>query len=173
MTRNGRYAHFLWLENRSARTDMNRKELEIESLLANSVASQGCEIWGVELSQAGKHTRLRLYIDKPDGVTIDDCEKVSRQVSDVLDVSEALTSQYTLEVSSPGMDRTLFRGSQYLDSVGEQVEVRLNFPFEGKKRIVGLLAGYENDEVIVQSEGEEFLLPVENVQKARIVPSFD
>ena len=152
---------------------MNRKERDIETLLQTAVASQGCEIWGVELAQAGKHTRLRLYIDKPDGVGIEDCERVSRQVSDVLDVSEMMNGQYTLEVSSPGMDRTLFKAAHYEQNVGATVDVRLNFPFDGKKRIVGVLAGYENDEAIVQMEAEEYVLPIENVQRARIVPSFE
>ncbi len=152
---------------------MNRKELEIEALVNSAVISQGCEIWGVDLAQAGRHTRLRLYIDKADGVTVDDCANVSRQVSDVLDVSEVMTSQYTLEVSSPGLDRTLFRPAQYDSHVGERVEVRLHFPFEGQKRITGVLAGFENDEVIVQVDDEEYVLPIENVQKTQIVPSFD
>ncbi len=152
---------------------MNRKERDIESLLETAVKSQGCEIWGVELAQAGRHTRLRLYIDKPDGITVDDCASVSRQVSDVLDVSEVMTGQYTLEVSSPGMDRVLFRPEQFEQSIGERVDVRLNFPFDGRKRIVGLLAGYEDDEVVVQVDDEEYVLPIENVQKARIVPSFE
>jgi len=84
-----------------------------------------------------------------------------------------MPGEYTLEVSSPGMDRILFKPAQYLASVGEQVEVRLNYPFEGTKRVVGVLAGLENDEVIVQAGDEEYVLPLENVQRARIVPTFD
>ena len=138
-----------------------------------TVEGMGCEIWGVEFLSQGRHSKLRLYIDKTDGVSIDDCEKVSRQVSDVLDVENMFTKGYTLEVSSPGMDRILFNAEQYESHVGETVDVRLNFPLEGKKRVVGLLAGVENAEAIVQADGEEYVLPLENVQRARIVPQFD
>lgn len=152
---------------------MNRTEQKVEALLRMTVEGMGCEIWGVEFLSQGRHSKLRLYIDKADGVSIGDCEKVSRQVSDVLDVENIFTKGYTLEVSSPGMDRILFNVEQYESNVGETVDVRLNFPLEGKKRVVGLLAGVENAEAIVQADGEEYVLPLENVQRARIVPQFD
>ncbi|MCZ6656356.1 MAG: ribosome maturation factor RimP [Gammaproteobacteria bacterium] len=152
---------------------MNRTEKQIEELLRPIVEGLGCEIWGVEYLSQGNHSKLRLYIDSADGVSIDDCEKVSRQVSDVLDVENLFTKGYTLEVSSPGMDRILFNAEQYESNVGATVDVRLNFPFEGKKRVVGLLAGVENAEAIVQVDGEEYVLPLDNVQRARIVPKFD
>lgn len=106
---------------------------------------------------------------------------MSRHVSDILDVEDVLQQSYTLEVSSPGMDRILFNTDQYLANVGEQIEVRLNFAFEGRKRIVGVLAGIESDDalgqttgqLVVQVEDEEYLLPLENVQRARVVPRFD
>ena len=87
--------------------------------MAPTVESLGCSIWGVEYLSQGKHTKLRLYIDRSEGVTVDDCADVSRHVSDVLDVEEILSAAYTLEVSSPGMDRILFKESQYAESVGE------------------------------------------------------
>ncbi len=130
-------------------------------------------IWGVELLSHGRHSKLRLFIDNPQGVSIDDCERISRQVSDVLDVEGTFGQSYTLEVSSPGMDRILFKADQFEANVGQTIDVRLNFPLEGKKRIVGLLSGVENGEVIVRIEDEEYLLPLENVQRARIVPRFD
>ena len=130
-------------------------------------------IWGVELLSHGRHSKLRLFIDNPEGVSIDDCERVSRQVSDVLDVDDTFAQSYTLEVSSPGMDRILFNAAQFKANIGEMVDVRLNFPMEGRKRIEGLLSGVENDEAVVRVEDEEYLLPLENVQRARIVPQFD
>ena len=152
---------------------MNRTEQRVEELLTTTVEGMGCEIWGVEYLSQGRHSKLRLYIDRAEGVSIDDCEKVSRQVSDVLDVEELFKKGYTLEVSSPGMDRILFNADQYESHVGETVDVRLNFPLDGKKRVVGLLAGIENAEAIVQAEGVEYVLPLENVQRARVVPQFD
>ena len=152
---------------------MNRKEKQVEELLAPTIESLGCSIWGVEFLSQGKHSKLRVYIDKEGGVDVDDCAAVSRHVSDILDVEEVITSAYTLEVSSPGMDRILFKESQFAESVGEQVDVRLNFPFEGRKKIVGLLAGLQDSMAVVQVEDEEFLLPLENIQKARVIPVFD
>ena len=142
-------------------------------MLAPTVESLGCTIWGVEFLNQGKHSKLRLYIDKEDGVDVDDCAAVSRHASDILDVEEVITSAYTLEVSSPGMDRILFKESQYAESVGEQVEVRLNFPFEGRKKFIGVLAGLQDSMAVVQMEEDEYLLPLENIQRARVVPVFD
>lgn len=152
---------------------MNRKEREIDELLAPVAAQEQCEIWGVEYLAQGRHSKLRIYIDRADGVSVEHCERVSRRASDILDVEETLTGAYTLEVSSPGMDRILFKPAQYAANIGEQVDVRLNYPFEGTKRVTGTLAGLEDDEVVVQVEDEEYVLPLENVQRARIVPSFD
>ncbi|MEZ5559667.1 MAG: ribosome maturation factor RimP [Pseudomonadales bacterium] len=152
---------------------MNRREKELETLLAPAIEALGYEIWGLEFLQQGRHSKLRVYIDQPDGVTVDDCERASREISDVLDVEDALAQSYTLEVSSPGMDRILFKPEQYRACAGEMVDVRLNVAFEGSKRVVGQLAGLENDEVIVQVEDEQYLLPLENIQRARVVPQFD
>jgi ribosome maturation factor RimP len=152
---------------------LNRKEQEIHDLLGPIAAQEQCEIWGVEFLAQGRHSKLRIYIDHADGVSVEHCERVSRRAGDILDVEEVIPGEYTLEVSSPGMDRMLFKPAQYLANVGEQVEVRLNYPFEGSKRIVGILAGCEDDEVIVQVGEEEYVLPLENVQRARIVPTFE
>ena len=152
---------------------MNRKEQEVEALLTPTVEALGCTIWGVEYLSQGKYSKLRLYIDKAEGVDVDDCAEVSRHVSDILDVEEFSTNAYTLEVSSPGMDRILFKPAQFLEAVGEQVDARLNFPFEGRKKFVGVLTGVEDDSAVIQVDDEEFVLPLENIQKARVVPVFD
>ena len=152
---------------------MNRKEAELEALLSPVVALEDCEIWGVEYFSRGKHSKLALYIDREEGISVEDCERVSRRVSDVLDVEEALSGAYTLEVSSPGMDRILFKPEQFERCTGEKVEVRLNYPVEGSKRIVGVLVGLEDGEAVVRVDEDEYLLPLENVQRARVVPQFD
>jgi ribosome maturation factor RimP len=152
---------------------LNKKELQVEELVGPTVESLGCTIWGVEFLNQGRHTKLRLYIEREEGVDVDHCATVSRHVSDILDVEEFINNAYTLEVSSPGMDRILFRESQFADSVGEQVDVRLNFPFEGKKKFIGLLAGVQDSMAVVQIAEDEYLLPLENIQRARIVPVFD
>ena len=114
-----------------------------------------------------------LYIDNEEGVSVEHCERVSRRVSDVLDVEEVLRGAYTLEVSSPGMDRILFKPEQYKRCTGSEIEVRLNYPIEGSKRIRGVLAGLEDGDAVVRAGEDEYLLPLENVARARIVPRFD
>lgn len=152
---------------------MNSRERQIEELIAPTVESLGCDVWGIEYLSQGKYSKLLVYIDRKEGVDVDLCAAVSRHVSDLLDVEELINSRYTLEVSSPGMDRVLFKEQQYIDHVGERVDIRLNYPFEGRKRISGVLAGVEDHMAIVQEAEDEFLLPLENVHKARLVPTFD
>lgn len=132
----------------------------------------GCELWGVEYLAQGRRALLRVYIEKEGGIGVDDCEKVSRQVSSVLDVEDPIQSEYTLEVSSPGMDRPLFKLEQFESNVGETVAVRLRLPFEGRRKFTGLLKGIENDEIVLEVDNEEYVLPYELVDKANIVPQF-
>lgn len=152
---------------------MNRKEQQVEDLLSPTVESLGCSIWGVEYLSQGRYSKLRLYIEREGGVDVDNCAEVSRHVSDLLDVEEFSNDAYTLEVSSPGMDRILFKEDQYPPYVGQSIEVRLNFPFEGRKKFTGTLAGLEDHSVVLQADGEEFVLPIENIQRARVVPAFE
>ncbi len=152
---------------------MTNKERELDALLSPTVAAMGLRMWGIEYLGHGKHAVLRVYIDRDEGVTIDDCEQVSKQVSELLDVEGTLTASYTLEVSSPGMDRLLFKPEQYAESIGETVDVRLNYPFEGRRRVIGSLAGLTDEEVVIQFEDSEYLIPLSNVARARIVPRFE
>lgn len=149
------------------------RQQEIEHLVSPIIRSLDCELWGTELIRQGRSTLLRIYIDREQGVTIEDCEAVSRRVGQVLEVEEPIAGQYTLEVSSPGMDRLLFRIEHYAEYAGEMAEVRLNQPFEGRRKLTGILAGVEGDEVLVQVGDEEFVLPLEWIQRARIVPRFE
>lgn len=141
-------------------------------LLNPSIEGLGYELWGIEISGSGKQTILRVYIDRSSGIGIEDCEKVSRQVSSVLDVEDPIRSEYTLEVSSPGMDRPLFKLTQFQESVGETVTLRLRMPFEGRRKFKGLLKGIEDDEIVLEVDNEEYILPYELIDKANIVPRF-
>jgi ribosome maturation factor RimP len=158
------------------RSNLNLRENQIESLLTPLVEGLGCELWGVEFMSQGKRSKLRVFIERPEGVTVEDCERVSRDVSDLLDVEDVMPDVYTLEVSSPGLDRILFKAAHYEANIGAVVDVRLNFPLEGRKRIVGVLTALEEDEVIVRSQeedDEEYVLPLVNIHRARLVPQFD
>lgn len=146
---------------------------DLETLLAPVVVEQGCELWGLEYFQQGRRSALRLYIDAEDGITVDDCERVSRQVSAVLDVEDPISGAYMLEVSSPGMDRPLFRPEQYLRYVGALIAVRLRAPYEGRRKFQGVMRGIEDGELVLQVGDTEYLLPMEGIDKANVVPVFD
>ncbi len=143
-------------------------------MLGPTVRALGCEIWGVEFRPRGQSALLRVFIDGLDGrdVTLDDCERVSGQVSALLDVEDPIATKYRLEISSPGLDRLLFRREHFERSVGEQVDVQLAFPFEGRRRLKGLLAGVEDDDIVVRIGEDEYLLPLSQIRRTRIVPDF-
>lgn len=170
---------------------MTNKERELEELLGPTVRALGCDIWGIEYRPRGRgRSALKLYIDTDEGVTIDDCERVSHQVSALLDVEDPIVDSYRLEVSSPGLDRVLFRREQYLANVGQRVDVRLAFPFEGRRRVEGQLAGVEGQDVVVRQQAAsenanggkqasddsnelvEYILPLAQIQRTRVVPDF-
>lgn len=151
---------------------MASKQTQLEALLEPVVNALGCELWGLDYVAQGKKSVLRLYIEKEGGVLLEDCEKVSRQVSATLDVEDPIRSEYTLEVSSPGLDRPLYTLDHFARCVGEKVVVRLRVAFEGRRKFSGLLKGVEDDEVIVEVDSEEYLLPFELIDKANIIPGF-
>ncbi|CAI8715805.1 ribosome maturation factor RimP [Pseudomonas sp. TE6288] len=146
---------------------------QLQALLAPVVEGLGYQCWGIEYVSQGKHSVLRIYIDKEGGILVEDCEAVSRQASAILDVEDPISSEYTLEVSSPGMDRPLFTLEQFAAHAGEQVKIKLRTPFEGRRNFQGLLRGVEEQDVVVQVDQHEFLLPIDSIDKANIIPSFD
>ena len=149
------------------------KEQQLQTILAPTVTALGYEFWGLEFFTHARQTLLRVFIDRAEGINVDDCALVSRQLSAVLDVEDPITVEYTLEVSSPGMDRPLFTLEQYARYIGENVKVRLRVPFEGRRNFAGRLQSIEGDEVVVADGEHEFLLPIEMIDKAHIVPQFD
>ncbi len=152
---------------------MAGKESRLMALLSPTVASLGFQLWGLELLSPNRRPTLRLYIEGENGVTVDDCAAVSRQVGSVLDVEDPIQGEYTLEVSSPGIDRLLFEPAQYQLYVGEPIEVRLRFPFEGRRKFRGWLRGLEGEDVIVQVDDHEYLLPLKQIDRARVEPRLD
>ncbi|GAB3483859.1 ribosome maturation factor RimP [Azotobacter salinestris] len=152
---------------------MSSKLEQLQALLAPVVEALGYECWGIEFLSQGRHSLLRVYIDHANGILIDDCEKVSRQISGVLDVEDPISNEYTLEVSSPGMDRPLFTLEQFARCAGEQVKIRLRSPFEGRRNFQGLLRGIEDQDVVVLVDDHEYLLPIDLIDKANIIPRFD
>jgi len=152
---------------------MSSKLEQLHALLAPVVEALGYQCWGIEFISQGRHSLLRVYIDHANGILVDDCEKVSRQLSGVLDVEDPISTDYTLEVSSPGLDRPLFTLEQYEASKGEQVKIRLRSPFDGRRNFQGLLRGVEEQDVVVLVDDHEYLLPIDMIDKANIIPRFE
>ncbi len=151
---------------------MSAKIKQLEELIKPTVEALELQLWGLEFQSAGKRSTLRIYIDGPEGVTVDDCARVSHQVSGVLDVEDPITEQYMLEVSSPGMDRPLYTLEQYQAYVGHVIEAKLRVPFEGRRRFKGVLNGVEGDEILLVVDDTEYLLPIDYIERARLVPQF-
>ncbi|WP_337878717.1 ribosome maturation factor RimP [Rheinheimera sp.] len=151
---------------------MTKQEQQLTALLAPTVESAGFELLGIELIRAGKHSTLRLYIDHPEGVNVDQCAVVSREVSAVLDVEDPIPTEYFLEVSSPGLDRPLFTPDHFTKVVGQKIEVKLAIPQDGRRKFKGLLTQIEDDMLVVEVDGKPYRLLMDNVDKANLVPVF-
>ena len=137
--------------------------------LAEPVAAQcGCEVWDVEYVREAGAWYLRVYIDKPGGVGIDDCEAVSRALDLVLDEADPVPGSYVFEVSSAGAERELKRPGDFERFIGEQVEVKHYQPIDGAKSHVGLLRGYDNGDVTVEVNGAERVFKKAQVAQVRL-----
>ena len=153
---------------------MSGKSEEIVALLSPTVQALGMELLGIEYAASGSSALLRLYIDVADRpVNVEDCEAVSREVSAVLDVNDPISSNYTLEVSSPGIDRPLFTLPHFARFVGEQAKVNLRLPQDGRRRLQGRIVSAQDGRVTLALEKDEpFVVAMDNIEKARLVPDF-
>ena len=152
---------------------MTSKLEQLQDILTPVIEALGYECWGIEYISQGRHSVLRIYIDHENGILIEDCETVSRQLSAVMDVEDPISSEYTLEVSSPGMDRPLFTLPQFAAFVGEQVKIRLRSAVEERRNFQGLIRSGEDQDVVVQMGEFEYLLPIDLIEKANILPNFE
>ena len=148
---------------------MNSSVTLITELIDTTIQALGLDLWGVELLQQGKYSLLRIYIEREEGVMIEDCEKVSRQVSALMDVEDPIAGEYTLEVSSPGLDRPLFRIEHYSQYVGSEVDLKLRRPLDGRRKFKGQITKVSGDIVGLLVEGSEYNLEFSDIEKASIV----
>ena len=145
----------------------------IRGVTERVAASEGMEVVDVELHGRGRGAMVRIFLDKPGGVTHGDCQAVSRQVGMILDVEEVMPASYTLEVSSPGLDRRLTRPADFERFAGQQVRIEMEFPIDGQRRFQGRLVGMENGAVLVQLEtGQMAAMPHAQIRRANLVPVF-
>lgn len=147
-------------------------EEKIVQLVRPTIESLGFELWGCEYIPAGKHSTLRIYIESEMGVTVDDCGRVSRQISALMDVEDPIASAYMLEVSSPGMDRLLFTPEQFKAYEGEIIQVRTSSPVMGRKRFKGAMSQVNEQNIVVEVDGEPYELAYDLIDKANLVPQF-
>ncbi|MCC2605487.1 ribosome maturation factor RimP [Planctobacterium marinum] len=151
---------------------MSQFQDKLNALIEPAVEAAGFELIGVEFVRAGKHSTLRVYIDHPDGITVDDCAEVSYQVSSVMDVEDPISTEYNLEVSSPGMDRPLFKPAHYQAVVGQVVSLRLRIPQGNRRNFKGEVLGVADDKLTIQVDNEQFELVISNIEKGNLVPQF-
>lgn len=150
---------------------MQDQRLErLSAVLRPVVESLGCELWGIELAGPSKRPVLRLYIESDAGISLDDCERVSRQVSVLLEVEDPIPGEYVLEVSSPGMDRRLFSTAQCARYVGERVKVRAAELVDGRRNFSGELVAVQDDDLVIRMDGDEYVVPFALLDRVRVVP---
>ena len=142
---------------------------DIENVLRDTIESLDCQLWGCEFLQQSRHSLLRIYIDKPQGVTIEDCERVSRQVAALLDVHDLIPGQYRLEISSPGVPRPLFYLSQYAQYVGQSVYLKLNRVVDGTRKVQGVILAVQPDSVTLSGDDKEQTILFSNIVKASLL----
>ncbi|SNY54131.1 ribosome maturation factor RimP [Arsukibacterium tuosuense] len=151
---------------------MTKQEQQLVELLSPTVTAAGFDLWGIELLRAGRHTTLRLYIDHNDGITVENCALVSREVSAVLDVEDPIPTEYTLEVSSPGLARPLFTDAHFTQAIGQQIEVKLTIAQENRRKFKGMLQAIDADMLVMEVDGKPYRLLMDNIDKANVVPVF-
>lgn len=154
---------------------MNRIPQNLQLLVEGVVDSLGYELWGIELlprQKSGQLLRVFIENDAGDGIGLEDCEAVSRQLSAVLDVEDPISGEYTLEVSSPGMDRPLYRPEQFTRYIGEVVRVKLKPTVSGRKNFRGQLLSVDEGRLTMLVDSEQVTLMIGDIDAARVVPQF-
>ena len=146
---------------------------DLEDIIEPVVSGLGCKLWGFDYRAFNSSALLRVYIDKKDGVTLDDCASVNHQLSGVLDVEDPIKVAYTLEVSSPGIDRPLLTLDHYRMFVGQRVKLRLKWPVEEQRNYVGILRSMDAARIELMLGDREVQIPVEAISRGRLLADID
>lgn len=152
-------------------------EEKAADLLRGPIESMGCVLWGIQFVHAGRHSTLRVYIDRDGGVTVDDCAEVSEQIGRILDVEEVIPYEYRLEVSSPGMDRLFFTWEQLASAAGSEISFEFQSEINGSRKFKAVLKSAEDGAegkrlVLTLEDGTEVPCAYADVKSARLVPHF-
>ncbi len=146
----------------------------LQTLLEPVVEDMGYELVGIEYQSNPKNRVVRIFIDQdPAGIGVEDCERVSREVSALMDVEEPVPGQFTLEVSSPGVERPLFTGEHFARFVGETAAVQLAAPVDNRRRFKGIILMADEDRVKLEVDGQEVELAIANMARAHLAPDLE
>lgn len=148
-----------------------RDPLQLDRLIGPVVERMGFDLWGCECRIGGSSAFVRVYIDRAEGISLDDCSAVSHQLSGLLDVEDPIRVPYQLEISSPGLDRPLLKAEHFRRYAGRQVRIKAKWPLDGRRNFVGVLDGLEDDKVVLKAE-QTYYLPYDAIERARLVPEF-
>jgi ribosome maturation factor RimP len=149
--------------------DASHLQDSLRELIEPFVRSHGLELWGIEAPSSPRGGTLRVYIDAEGGVTIDQCATLSKGLNHILDVEDPIPGPYTLEVSSPGLERPFFSLEQLKGYTGRRIGLKLGSPFQGSRKWRGSLIGVENDAVVLEAESGSVRIPWGQVKKARLI----
>jgi len=144
----------------------------MREFLEPTIEDLGYELVWIEMANQDKHKILRIYIDAPGGIQVDDCETVSRQISVLLDVEDPMNTEYFLEVSSPGLDRPLVKPDHFKQFLGDQARIIMHTHVLGRRKFTGQMVEADDNAVVVEMDGESFELPYKNMDSARLEPVF-
>ncbi|MET1254541.1 ribosome maturation factor RimP [Aliikangiella maris] len=145
---------------------------ELTEMLRPAAEALGYEFLGIEYISQGKHSVLRIYIDHENGITVDDCASVSHQVSGILEVEDPISSQFNLEVSSPGLDRPLFTLAHFQQFIGHEMQVRCHVGVQGRRKFKGKLESVHGEQLKILVDNQEFLLEFGDIDRANLVADF-
>jgi ribosome maturation factor RimP len=151
---------------------MRQAPAKIQEIIEPVVETLGYELVGIEYLSQGKHSLLRVYIDHQNGITIDDCERVSHQLSGLLDVEDLIRGHYNLEVSSPGLDRPLFTIEHFERFRNQKAKVKLSLPVEGRRKFTGIIHGVKDGNIVLEVDEQDIELPFSTIEKANLIPEF-
>ena len=141
----------------------------VTELIELGLQADGLELVDVEFKKEGKNWILRIYIDREGGVTLVDCQKVSRLAGDLIEVEEVIEPVYTLEVSSPGLNRVLKKEKDFLKYSGKKIYVQCHAPMDGRKKFTGILTGFIDQSIHLEVDGQHYTIPLNLVAKANLV----
>ena len=141
---------------------------KVYELIKDAVEAEGVRLWDVRFLKEGASWYLRVFIDKPEGISIDDCTNVSHAIDPIIDEADPIDVSYYLEVCSPGIERELTRSRHYEESLGKQVRLKLYRAYDGKKEITGTLEGVTEENITLVTDGNAVTVERKNISKANL-----